>query len=211
MQQFISMRVTACRPCGRQLIRSYTGKTLWQGWWGYISFFFNWFVLMANAWGWTRLSRIESPSLSGTLITDAPRGFGYREQGTNPAAEQPKQKRSRLRKAALVLGLVTIGAFVLIGLALGGQHDHPGGHGAPATAPMVERAMAGKVYTSDNGGRDVVNQASCTGHGKAADGAAGLYTHFECQVAFGDGTNEEVLVHILVDNTFFFMKTTAGY
>ena len=34
LQRFVSVRVTACRPCGHALIRSYAGKTLWQGWWG---------------------------------------------------------------------------------------------------------------------------------------------------------------------------------
>jgi hypothetical protein len=113
MQQFFSTRVTACRPCGRRLIRSYTGKTLWQGWWGAISFFFNWFVLATNAWAWTRLGAMENPSLSGMVITDPPQGFGELRQPSQDAADEPPKRPSRLRRAAtfvlpgfMVLGLI---------------------------------------------------------------------------------------------------------
>ena len=100
MQRFVSTKVTACRPCGHRLIRSYTGRTLWQGWWGAISFFFNWFVLATNAWAWKRLGAIENPSLSGMLMSDSPRGFENAEQVPQEgAAEQPKP-RSRLRRGA---------------------------------------------------------------------------------------------------------------
>jgi hypothetical protein len=211
MQQFVSTRVTACRPCGRRLIRSYTGRTLWQGWWGAISFFFNWFVLMANAWAWFRLGKLENPSVSGMLITDAPRGFEDREQ---PAPEvetqqEPKQ-RSKLRKAPVV-GLLGFGALALLGWGLDAtDHGHEGGHGAPATAPMIERAMTGGPFTAEDGSRDVIDQAVCTGEGETAEAAVGLYTHFRCKVLFGDGTTDEVLVHNLVGDELFFRKETTG-
>ncbi len=208
MQQFISTQVTACRPCGRRLIRSYTGRTLWQGWWGAISFFFNWFVLGANAWAWTRLGAIESPSLSGTLVTESPRSF---EGGSRPSpdtsTEQPK-RRSRLKGASLL----ALPGFMALGLIGWGwdatHHDHSEPHGAPATAPMVEGAMTGGPFTADDGSTTVIQQASCTGEGDTAEAVVGMYTHFRCQVAYDDGTSDEVIVHLLEDELFY--KSSQG-
>jgi hypothetical protein len=220
MQQFISLKVTACRPCGRRLIRSHTGRTLWQGWWGMISFFFNWFVLMANAWAWFRLGRIDKPSLSGTLMTESPRGFGEVAQPspdstehtrTNQDADDQPKQRSKLRKAPVV-GLLAFAGLAVVGWSLDAtDHGHSGGHGAPASAAMVEQAMTAGPFTSDDGSRDMIDQALCTGDGEAADVAPNMYTHFKCQVAFGDGTSGEILVHILVGDELFFKKETSGY
>ena len=201
MQQFVTTRVIACRPCGRRLIQSYTGRTLWQGWWGAISFFFNWFVLMANGWAWKRLGSIESPSLSGTLVTDVPRGFG---NSSADGTEQPTKRRSRLRRAGAfaLLGFVALG---IIGWAWDAtHHDHSEPHGAPATAPMVERAMTGAAFTLDDGSTTNVLQATCAGADETGEAAAGgLYTHVKCQVTFDDGTTDEVIVHLLEDELFF--------
>jgi hypothetical protein len=208
MQQFVTTQVTACRPCGRRLIRSYTGRTLWQGWWGAISFFFNWFVLMANAWAWKRLGSIESPSLSGTLVTDAPRGFGSSGPNSGDGTDQPAKRRSLLRRATpfAFLGFVALG---IIGWGWDAtHHDHSEPHGAPATAPMVERAMTGGPFTMDDGTTSSVRQATCTGEGEAEAVAGDLYTHFRCQVVFDDGTTDEVIVHLLEDELFF--KSTLG-
>jgi len=43
------VEAVACRACGRRLVRDFTLRTLVQGWWGAFSFFFNVFVLVANA------------------------------------------------------------------------------------------------------------------------------------------------------------------
>jgi hypothetical protein len=203
MQQFVTTRVNACRPCGRRLIQSYTGRTLWQGWWGAISFFFNWFVLMANAWAWKRLGSIENPSLSGTLMTDVPRGFGNAGPSSADGTEQPTKPRSRLRRA----GLVALLGFVALGIIGWGwdatHHDHSDPHGAPATAPMVERAMTGGAFTMDDGTTTNVRQATCAAEDETEAGAGGFYTHFRCQIAFDDGTSDEVIVHLLEDELFF--------
>jgi hypothetical protein len=208
LQQFISIRVTACRPCGRKLIRSYTGRTLWQGWWGMISFFFNWFVLAANAWAWKRLGSIENPSISGMLVTEPPRGFDE-VRASSPARSpdatetQPK-RRSRLRRVA-AFAAVGVGALGLVGWIWGEmQHDHSELHGAPATAANVEGFMLGQSFVSDYGtSSSAVQTATCSGDGEPAERVAGMYTHFRCQVSFANETNDEVLVHLLEDELIF--------
>ena len=64
MQRFFKARPTLCRACGEGILRNWTGKTLVQGWWGYVSFFVNWFVLAANLAAWLKLRRLERPTLS---------------------------------------------------------------------------------------------------------------------------------------------------
>jgi hypothetical protein len=61
LQQFVKLRRPLCRDCGMKLLKSFTLKTLWQGWWGYISFFFNWFVLLANLATYLRLRNLAQP------------------------------------------------------------------------------------------------------------------------------------------------------
>jgi hypothetical protein len=204
LQQFISIRVTACRPCGRKLIRSYTGQTLWQGWWGLISFFFNWFVLGANAWAWKRLGSIENPSISGMLVTESPRGFDEVHPTLPDATEPPAKQGSRLGRVA-PFAAVGVGALCLVGWIWGEmQPDHSEPHGAPATAAMVEEFMIGESFVSDYGtSSSAVQTATCTGDGEAAEGVAGMYTHFKCQVSFANETDDEVLVHLLEDGLLF--------
>jgi len=210
MQRFVSTKVTACRPCGHGLIRSYTGRTLWQGWWGAISFFFNWFVLATNAFAWKRLGAIENPSLSGMLMPDSPQGFSEEAaQGPLERTEEQPKRRSRLRRGA-VLVLPGFMALGLIGWAWDAtHHDHSEPHGAPASAAMIKGEMAGASFTSDDGTPTVVRTASCTGEAEAAEAAAGTYTHFRCQVVYDDGYLDEVIVHLLEDEIFF--KSTQSY
>ena len=204
LQQFISIRVTACRPCGRKLIRSYTGRTLWQGWWGLISFFFNWFVLGANAWAWNRLGAIGAPSVSGMLITESPRGFDEVRPSSADDTEPQAKPRSRLGRIApfAVLGFLALG---VVGWAWDEmQPDHSEPHGAPATAAMVEEAMIGESFIDDYGvSSSALQTATCTGDGEPAEGVAGMYTHFRCQVSFANETNDDVLVHLLEDGLLF--------
>lgn len=204
LQRFISVRVTACRPCGRALIRSYTAKTLWQGWWGAISFFFNFFVLGANANAARRLRAIGDPSLSGELVTDAPRGFAGVDRSPEPAEPGPKKKHRTSPAAYAVLGVVVLG---LVGWAWdAASHDHEGAHAAPASVAEIQLSMVGP-FTADGGGTVSVAGAICTGDG---DAAAGGYTHFDCQLAFDDGTGEEALVHLLPNDELFFTSTAGS-
>lgn len=66
LQQFVKVRQPVCRDCGMKLLKSFTLKTLWQGWWGYISFFVNWFVLAANLAAYFTLRGLAQPRPSFT-------------------------------------------------------------------------------------------------------------------------------------------------
>jgi hypothetical protein len=61
MQRFVKLQRPLCRDCGTKLVRSFTLRTLWQGWWGYISFFVNWFVLAANLAAYLKLRGLPQP------------------------------------------------------------------------------------------------------------------------------------------------------
>jgi hypothetical protein len=61
LQQFVKVRRPVCRDCGMKLLKSFTLRTLWQGWWGYISFFVNWFVLAANLASYLSVRGLAQP------------------------------------------------------------------------------------------------------------------------------------------------------
>ena len=201
LQQFVKAQVVACRPCGRALIRSYTLRTLWQGWWGAISFFVNWFVLAANALSWRKLGQIEAPSLSGELVADAPQGF------FGPEGESSAKPRSRLRTVALAV----FAGFLLLGF-LGwawdaSHHDHDGAHGRPVPVAMLEGAMGGDPFIMEDGSQVFVTGARCRGDGEALTGG---FTHFTCQLAFANGDSDEVLVHVLEGDELLFKSALGG-
>jgi hypothetical protein len=62
LQRFVKVRQPLCRDCGLAAVRAFTLRTLWQGWWGYISFFVNWFVLVTNLIAWRRFSKLPTPT-----------------------------------------------------------------------------------------------------------------------------------------------------
>jgi hypothetical protein len=71
LQKFVKVRRPVCRDCGMRLLRSFTLKTLWQGWWGYISFFVNWFVLAANLRAYFGLRGLAQPRPSAGQTTSS--------------------------------------------------------------------------------------------------------------------------------------------
>lgn len=201
LMQFHSKTVDACRPCGRALVRRETLRTLWMGWWGLISFFFNWFVLFANARAWRRVGALESPSLSGELVTHEPRGFD-----SPPAEEEQPKRRSRLRRgrAVLLLGVVALG---LAGWGWdASHHDHEEAHAAPAAVPAIQLAMVG-AFSSSDGGAVTVDHATCHGDGQPVNAG---YTHFDCSLIFSDGSGDEVIVHLLENDELFFVSSAGG-
>jgi hypothetical protein len=79
MQQFIKVKVPLCRDHALETTKQFTVKTLWQGWWGYISFFVNWFVLASNL---IVLSKVKSmPAPQAPAVPALP------EQPTEAATE----------------------------------------------------------------------------------------------------------------------------
>jgi hypothetical protein len=204
LQRFFSQRVTACRPCGRELIRSNTRKTLWQGWWGAISFFFNFFVLAANANAARRLRAIGDPSLSGDLVAEAPRGFGNAGSESDPSEPAAKRKHRTSPGVYIVLGVVALG---LVGWAWdASHHDHEGLHGTAATVEEMQLSMTDGDFLAEDGSSVGIAGATCTGQGEPVVGG---YTHFDCSLAFHDGTGDEVVVHLLPNDEILF-KTSAG-
>ena len=61
LQRFVRVRAPFCRGCGVKAVQSFTLRTLWQGWWGFISFFANVFVLLANLVAWLQLRNLPQP------------------------------------------------------------------------------------------------------------------------------------------------------
>ena len=61
LQQFFKAREPLCRTCGMKTLKQWTLATLWQGWWGYISFFVNWFVLAMNLVAFFQLRKLAAP------------------------------------------------------------------------------------------------------------------------------------------------------
>lgn len=133
---------------------------------------------------------------------DSTAGHDWAEHGE----EQPK-RHSRLRR---ISGFIFPG-FVVLGLVAWGwdatHHDHEGGHGAPATAAEMQVEMVDGPFSDGAGGTVTVTRASCYGDGEQA--AAG-YTHFDCQLAFDDGSSDEVIVHLLANGEIFFVSSAGG-
>ena len=61
MQKFYKVTDPLCRDCGLTLTRTWTAKTLVQGWWGVFSMFFNNFVLVANGVAALKFRKMAAP------------------------------------------------------------------------------------------------------------------------------------------------------
>lgn len=69
-----------CRSCGISLFREMTDKTMVRGWWGFISFFVNWFTIARNVAARVALGHLDEPepnpdvraSLPEPLVTGRP-------------------------------------------------------------------------------------------------------------------------------------------
>ena len=75
MQRFVKIQAPLCRECGRRKLVQYTSMTLWQGWWGYISFFVNWFVLAANLVAWLKLRSLPKRETAQPTVIDDTEGI----------------------------------------------------------------------------------------------------------------------------------------
>jgi hypothetical protein len=61
MQKFIKFRGSLCRDHAQLLIKDYLGKTLVQGWWGFISFFVNFFVIATDLAALSKANKMPAP------------------------------------------------------------------------------------------------------------------------------------------------------
>jgi hypothetical protein len=70
IQKWYKLKGYFCRDCGLKLLHDYTFRTVLEGWWGIISFFVNWLVLLANGFFWLRCRRL--PQALPVAAADAP-------------------------------------------------------------------------------------------------------------------------------------------
>lgn len=63
LQKFVTLKAPFCRDCGTAIVKDYTVRTVVQGWWGLISFFFNWVCLAGNALAYRKASRLPMPEV----------------------------------------------------------------------------------------------------------------------------------------------------
>jgi hypothetical protein len=125
---------------------------------------------------------------------------------TSPEAPPAKRSRLRGRGSVVLLGFLAVG---LAGWAWDAtQHDHDGGHGAPATEAELEREMTVGTFMADDGRSVTVSSANCFGEGDPT--TAGGYTHFDCSLVFDDGSGDEVIVHLTESNELFFVSSEGG-
>lgn len=61
IQRFVKFKGPLCRDHGVELTKKFLGMTLWQGWWGYISFFVNFFVIGTDLMALSQAKAIPAP------------------------------------------------------------------------------------------------------------------------------------------------------
>jgi hypothetical protein len=67
LQRFVKAKPHLCRDCGKQMIKLFTLRTLWQGWWGAISFWANIFTIVMNLVALKKANGLGAPQLSSPL------------------------------------------------------------------------------------------------------------------------------------------------
>lgn len=75
MQRFYKVRAPLCREHGRELAANWLGRTLIQGWWGYVSFFVNFFAAGTDIVALIRFSRLPSAIATGRDGASEPDGL----------------------------------------------------------------------------------------------------------------------------------------
>jgi len=91
---------TYCRSCGLSLFREMTDKTLIRGWWGFVSFFVNWYTLARNLAARVAIGRLPEPRPNPEVRAPLPQ----------PLAPG---RSSLLRLGPLVLVALIVGLVVL--------------------------------------------------------------------------------------------------
>lgn len=107
LMRFTKVKAPFCRDHGIIVAKAHLRKTLIQGWWGPVSFFFNLFVIAADTRALRRARRLPFP------VGAAPRPVSVRE--VVPAAQEtPEQRASRRSVLRTVLISIGLGIPALI-------------------------------------------------------------------------------------------------
>lgn len=61
VMQFRKVPGPFCRDCGLATFRKMTGESLWQGWWGFASFFINPITILINLFARQRIAQLPPP------------------------------------------------------------------------------------------------------------------------------------------------------
>jgi hypothetical protein len=61
LQRFIKFRAALCREHAEEITRHYLQLTLVQGWWGWISFFVNFFVIATDVAALSKAKKMPPP------------------------------------------------------------------------------------------------------------------------------------------------------
>jgi hypothetical protein len=67
LQKFVKFRGPLCRDHAQELTHHYLQKTLVQGWWGYISFFVNFFVIATDLSALSKAKKMPAPETTSPL------------------------------------------------------------------------------------------------------------------------------------------------
>ena len=68
LQQFVKLQIPLCRDHVQEITKKFTLKTLWQGWWGYISFFVNFFVVFRNLSILAAAKKMPAPAAPAPVV-----------------------------------------------------------------------------------------------------------------------------------------------
>lgn len=74
MQRFVKLRQPLCRDHGIEITNTYLRKTLIEGWWGFVSFFVNFFAIGVDLVTLVRYRSLAEPQAAGfsPVSTSAP-------------------------------------------------------------------------------------------------------------------------------------------
>lgn len=61
LMRFLSLKGPFCRGCGIAVHREMTTRTMWQGWWGYLSFLITPFTLLYNFVPRSKFNKLPAP------------------------------------------------------------------------------------------------------------------------------------------------------
>ncbi|MEU7554718.1 hypothetical protein AB0B01_20650 [Streptomyces sp. NPDC044571] len=106
LMRFLSLQGPFCRDCGLATYRRMSGDTLWQGWWGPLSFFITPVTLLVNLGPRASFRRLAPPT------------GGFRP-AMDPGKPLWRRPAALLFLVPVALFLLAVPTLILIGLAAG--------------------------------------------------------------------------------------------